>query len=240
MKIGIFDSGIGGLTVLKELIKHKPNNHYIYIGDTLNMPYGNKSIKDLEICASRIIEYFIKNDVDLIIIACGTVSSTLYNKLKNKYSIPLLDIINPTVDFVNKSDYKAIGVIGTKNTINSKVFDNKIKDKKVYTTACPKLATMIEKNDSKTEDYLNKKLKYFDNKNIDLLILGCTHYPIVDNLINNKSYKLLNMANPILELVSDGKDKKVEIYFTKLDENIIRNTNEILKIETEIVNINVH
>lgn len=240
MKIGIFDSGIGGLTVLKELIKHKPNNHYIYIGDTLNMPYGNKSIIDLEICASRIIEYFIKNDVDLIIIACGTVSSTLYNKLKNKYSIPLLDIINPTVDFVNKSDYKAIGVIGTKNTIKSKVFDTKIKDKKVYTIACPKLAIMIEKNDIKTEEYINKKLKYFDNKNIDLLIFGCTHYPIVENLINNENYKLLNMANPILESIGEGQEEKTEILFTNLNERVKNNVLRILNKNfiIDLINLN--
>ena len=108
MRIGIFDSGIGGLTVLKELVGKYPHNEYIYIGDTLNVPYGDKSMEDLIKFSSKIIDYFIAKNTDIIVIACGTVSSNILEELLKIYSIPIIDIISPTIEYIKKNNYDKI------------------------------------------------------------------------------------------------------------------------------------
>jgi len=104
MKVGIFDSGIGGLTVLKNLYKHYPNNEYIYFGDTLNLPYGTKTKEELKKLASNDVDFLLDKNVDIIIIACGTVSSNCINYLNHKYNIPIYDIISPTINYLNNSN----------------------------------------------------------------------------------------------------------------------------------------
>ncbi len=106
MRIGVFDSGVGGLTVLNTLVRKYPNNEYIYYGDTKNMPYGTKSLKELEEFSDKIIKFLLSKNVDIIVIACGTVSSNLYAQLKEKYDIPIFDIITPTINYLNSKDYK--------------------------------------------------------------------------------------------------------------------------------------
>ena len=101
MRIGVFDSGIGGINVLKELIKKYPNNEYIFYGGTLNLPYGSKTIDELKLLASNIIDFLMSKDVDMIIIACGTISSNCYDYLCNKYDIPIYDIVYPTIRYIN-------------------------------------------------------------------------------------------------------------------------------------------
>ena len=121
MRIGIFDSGLGGINVLACLLKKYPNNEYIFFGDTKNIPYGDKSKDELMKLASNIIDFLLTKNVDIIIIACGTVSSTCYNELKNKYSVPLYDIISPTIEYLKHSNLNNIGVIGTNGTIKSNI-----------------------------------------------------------------------------------------------------------------------
>lgn len=230
MKIGVFDSGIGGLTVLKELINNKPNNHYIYIGDTKNVPYGNKSYEELLNLSIKIIDYFIKEKVDKIIIACGTVSSNLGAYLKLKYNIPIIDIISPTINYLNNSLYNNVAVIATYMTINSHVFSKSLKDKNVLEIACPKFVPIIENNQSDIKNILDEYLKEIKGK-YEILVLGCTHYPIIKEEI--KEYlgdiKLLNMATPILNMVEFGNSNSViDIYFTYLNDNIKGNINKIL------------
>ena len=145
MRVGIFDSGIGGLTVLKTLINKYPKNDYIYYGDTLNLPYGSKSIKDLEELSSNDIEFLISKKVDIIIIACGTISSNCLSYLKNKYRIPIYDIINPTINYLNNTKYKNIGIIATERTIDSHIFKNNL-NKNVFEIKTPTLVPLIENN----------------------------------------------------------------------------------------------
>ena len=231
MRVGIFDSGIGGLTFLKELLNKKPNNEYIYIGDTLNMPYGAKTKEELYKCVSNIMNYFVKEKVDVVIIACGTVSSTLLNDLKSNYNVNIIDAINPTINYISSTSYKNIGIVATLNTINSHVFKNRLKDKNVYELPLPKLASMIEHNDSEIYSYLDGELKVLNPNELDLLVLGCTHYPIINDYFISKGYKTLNMAMPITKLVSNDGVNDVKIYFTKLDSNVINNTYKILNIK---------
>ena len=105
MRIGLFDSGIGGLTVLRTLKRKYPLNDYIYYGDTKNLPYGDKSINELKELASNNMEFLLSKNVDMIIIACGTVSSNCLDYLKNKYSVPIISVIEPTINYLNKSNY---------------------------------------------------------------------------------------------------------------------------------------
>ena len=128
MRVGVFDSGIGGLTVLKKLKEKYPLNDYIYVGDNLNVPYGIKSKKELLKLSIDIIEFLINKKVDVIVIACGTVSSNVYKELKEKYKIKIIDIITPTINYLKKSNYKNILVFATKATINSHIFKNNIEN----------------------------------------------------------------------------------------------------------------
>lgn len=239
MKIGIFDSGIGGLTVLKNLYNHYPNNEYIYLGDTLNLPYGSKSKKELEELASKDIEFLLSKNVDIIIIACGTVSSNCYKYLLNKYNIPIYDIITPTLEYINKSDFKNIGIIATEATINSHIFKNNLfNNKVVYEIKTPAFVPLIESNNYKeiTKEIDNYLKEYKDK--LDLLVLGCTHYPIIKDYLNNyfdNKIKLLDMSEPLLEKIKDNNKSNLNIYFSKLTKENIKNTKEILNIE----NINI-
>jgi len=237
VRIGVFDSGIGGLTVLNRLVSTFPNNEYIYFGDTKNIPYGDKSIEELKNLSSNIIEFLISKEVDLIIIACGTISSNVSNYLKQKYDIKIIDIITPVLKYINSSNYDNIGVIATQATINSKIFTKNI-NKNIKEVACPKFVPLIENNN------LNELEKYFDEylidlKESDLIVLGCTHFPIIKNRIKkylNKNTKLLDMAECIDNISNEGI-KKVDLYFSKLDDNILNNINNIMSCKINSINL---
>lgn len=228
MKIGLFDSGIGGLTVLKALKEKYPYNEYIYYGDTLNVPYGNKTKDELLKLAKRNIAFLKKFNIDKIIIACGTVSSNCLNYLKENYNIKIQDIITPTIEYLNNSHYQNIGVIATSATINSHVFKNNI-NKNVYEIETPKLVPLIESNNMENikkvlSEYLDK---YIDK--IDALVLGCTHYPIIKKYIASvlpKNIDIIDMSD-LISIENNGTPK-TSIYFSKLDDIIIKNVKAIL------------
>ena len=238
MRVGVFDSGIGGLTVLKNIYRHYPNNEYIYFGDTLNLPYGNKNKEELNNLSSLDVEFLLSKKVDMIIIACGTVSSNCIDYLKNKYNIPIYDIISPTINYLNNSNYQNIGVIATNATINSHIFKNNL-NKNIYEIATPDFVPIIENN--KQEDLtktIDKYLKDYQNK-IDILVLGCTHYPIIKEDINkyfNNQVKLLDMSELLLDKLDNDNKSSINIYYSKLNDTIINNTKKILDIE----NLNIH
>ena len=233
MRVGVFDSGIGGLTVLKNIYKHYPNNEYIYFGDTLNLPYGNKTKEELNNLSSLDVEFLLSKKVDMIIIACGTISSNCIDYLKNKYNIPIYDIISPTINYLNNSNYQNIGVIATNATINSHIFKNNL-NKNIYEIATPDFVPIIENN--KQEDLtktIDKYLKDYQNK-IDILVLGCTHYPIIKEDINkyfNNQVKLLDMSELLLDKLDNDNKSSINIYYSKLNDTIINNTKKILDIE---------
>ena len=228
MKIGVFDSGVGGLTVLKKLIEKYPNNEYVYYGDTKNIPYGDKTIDELKVLASNIVEFLISKNVDMIVIACGTVSSNIYDYLKNKYSIKMIDIITPTLDYINKSNYQNIIVLATQRTIDSKIFSRNL-NKNVKEIACPMFVPLIESNKLyELNKYFNLYLK--DIKNQDLIVLGCTHYPIIEDKITNyleNNTDILNMAECI-NINSRSSNFKLDLYFSQINESIVKNVNLIL------------
>ena len=230
MKIGMFDSGVGGLTVLNNLVKKYPNNEYIYFGDIKNNPYGNKTVEELEKLASNIIEFLISKEVDMIVIACGTVSSNLGNVLKNKYNIKIVDIISPVVEYINSSNYNKIGVIATDATAKSKAFNNINKDIKLV--GCKEFVPIIESNNYENLDtYIDLYLN--DLKDRDIIVLGCTHYPLIKDEINkylNNNIKLLDMSECLPKIENSG-NSSVELYFSNINESTINIVNNILDIK---------
>jgi glutamate racemase len=190
--IGIFDSGIGGLTIAHAIKNKLPNESLIYFGDTKHLPYGEKSEQAIKDYSLKIAEFLKKNNCKAIIIACNSASSTAYYHIKkNINSIPIYNVIDPIVSFISKKYFnKKIGVIGTKATIQSGIYENKLLEKNsslsVASLETPLLAPMIE------EGFFNQEISstiiknYLNDKKldkIDVLVLACTHYPLIQNEI---------------------------------------------------------
>ena len=190
--IGIFDSGIGGLTIAHAIKNKLPNESLIYFGDTKHLPYGEKSEQAIKDYSLKIAEFLKKNNCKAIIIACNSASSTAYYHIKkNINSIPIYNVIDPIVSFISKKYFnKKIGVIGTKATIQSGIYENKLLEKNsslsVASLETPLLAPMIE------EGFFNQEISstiiknYLNDKKldkIDILVLACTHYPLIQNEI---------------------------------------------------------
>jgi len=189
--IGVFDSGIGGLTVVKRFAANLPNENIIYFGDTARVPYGSKS-------NSTVIEYSIQNtnfllnrNVKAIVVACNTASSVAISALREKFDVPVIGMIEPGAEMaVRKTKNKKIGVIGTRSTIYNKAYSKEIKKIdtaiEVFEKACPLFVPLAEEGWTDhqatieiAEDYLSE----LRNFNIDTLVLGCTHYPILSKVI---------------------------------------------------------
>ena len=233
MRIGVFDSGLGGVNVLSNLIKKYPNNEYIYFGDTKNLPYGDKTKEELLELSNEAIDFLLTKNVDIIIIACGTISSICYNDIKNKYSIPIYDIISPTINYLKESNYNKIGVIGTNRTIESKIFN--INNKDILMKSTPNLVPIIENNlINEKENEINNTISCF--KDYDILVLGCTHYPLIKPICDKLGIKTLDMGEILsntINLTNDGK-YSVELYFSLVSVNLITNINNILKSDYQI------
>lgn len=192
--IGVFDSGIGGLTVLKSLIGHFPNENFIYLGDTARVPYGNKGANTVIRYAIESTEFLKKQDIKLLVVACNTASSVALETLKKTVQIPIIGVVEPSAkEAYAVSKTKMIGVIGTRRTISSAAYTQALKrissDVKVYGTACPLFVHLVEEGwtDNEVASKTTKiYLDSFKNIEIDVLILGCTHYPLLLDIIKKE------------------------------------------------------
>ncbi len=248
--IGVFDSGIGGLTVLRELIKRLPNENFIYVGDTARVPYGPKSKDTVTKYASQIIDFLLLKKVKLIVVACNTVSSNSLTTLKKKYKIPIIGVIEPGVKMaLAKTENKKIGVIGTTATIRSNFYETLLKKQgkniSVYSKACPMFVPLVEEgwfNNKISLEVAKKYLLPLKNKGIDTLILGCTHYPMLTSVIKKvvPDVKLINSGKAVAEnlgvvlneksLFSNRKTSgRVSYYFTDLTSLVVNLGKKILK-----------
>ena len=225
MRVGVFDSGIGGLTILKSLLENHPNNEYIYFGDTLNIPYGEKTNDQLKNLSDKIIRFLISKKVDMIVIACGTISSSIYDEIKNKYDVPIYDIINPITNQLKKLKIKKALLIATDKTIESKKFEEKLKsaNMELYTQACPKFVPIIEhKSKDLLEIELGEYLYQYKNLGIEVVIPGCTHYPIISGEIGD--YLNVDILDIGL-IVAKSLDIKysisdLKVYFSAVDDDL--------------------
>lgn len=188
--IGVFDSGIGGLTVVKELIRLLPNEKIVYFGDTARVPYGIKSKQTIVKFSLENILFLLKQNVKTIVVACNTASSAALPILKRHFKIPIIGVIAPGVkEAVYATRNKRIGVIATKATVNSRAYERQIKrinsSIKVFNQACPLLVPLAEEgwaHQKATYDIASFYLNPFKKSKIDTLILGCTHYPLLKSV----------------------------------------------------------
>lgn len=210
--IGIFDSGIGGLTVVKRLTSTLPNENLVYFGDTARVPYGSKSNSTVIEYALQDAKFLLTKNVKAIVVACNTASSAAIEVLKRKYNIPIIGMIEPGTEFaLRTSKNKKIGIIGTRATIDNKAYSKALikTDKKVevFEKACPLFVPIAEEGWIKhkaTYEIAEEYLTELKEKNIDTLILGCTHYPILSEIIQKvigKKVKLIDSGIAAAELV---------------------------------------
>jgi len=189
--IGIFDSGIGGLTVLKEVSKLLPKEDIVYFGDTARVPYGNKSKSTIIKFSTENVLFLLKKKVKIVIVACNTSSALALGSLQNTFNIPILGVIEAGVrKALEKTKSKKIGVIGTKSTVESKSYNSTAakldKNVLVHSKCCPLFVPLVEEGILKgkiVDEVMRLYLAGFKNKEIDTIILGCTHYPLLKNAL---------------------------------------------------------
>jgi glutamate racemase len=190
--IGIFDSGVGGLTVARSIRKELPNEDIIYFGDTARVPYGNKSRETIIRFSKEIMEFMMSRKVKMVVVACNTASSFSLANLQRSYPIPVVGVIKPGVKEARRlSRNGKVGVIGTKSTISSRAYEKELarsagRSYSLYARSCPLFVPLVENKlvrDQVTYRVAEKYLKPLRGKKIDTLILGCTHYPILKTVI---------------------------------------------------------
>lgn len=208
LPIGVFDSGVGGLTVVKEILSNLPNEKVIYFGDTARVPYGNKSPETIIRYSRQIAEFLVSQNVKAIVIACNTASAMALEAVQESVDIPVIGVVRPGTDAAIKAtSSNRIGVIGTEGTIRSGIYGRYIKEKApdavVFDKACPLFVNLVEEgmiDDPVTvimiHRYLDDLIKTHD---IDTLILGCTHYPLLQEVIRREIGGQVKLVNPAYE-----------------------------------------
>ena len=248
--IGVFDSGLGGLTVLKEIIKVLPNENIVYFGDTARVPYGPRSKETIMEYTFQAINFLISKNVKSIVISCNTATARCLKEANEKYNIPIIGVIEAgarTASYSTKN--KIVGVIGTEGTVNSKAYDKEIKkidnEIKIVSKACPLFVPIIEEGWADTEvAHLTAKeyLKELLEQDIDSLVLGCTHYPILKKTIGDIVGEKIKLVNPaketakdlsiILEqqnILRDNTDATYEYYVSDIPEKFISIGQQFIK-----------
>jgi glutamate racemase len=259
--IGIFDSGIGGLTVANAINKKMPGEQLIYFGDTAHLPYGDKSPDSIKYYSIRIAQFLIDNNCKAIVIACNTASSQAFETVKDFVGDKVLvfNVIDPVVEKVISFGASKIGVIGTKGTIKSNAYAKKIKEiqtnAKVASVATPLLAPMIEEGffDNKiSKSIINSYLNNTKLKNIDALILACTHYPLIKAEIEefyNQKVNILDSAEIVAQhvkkvlsekkMLNAGKSLSHHFYVSDFTESFEQSTRFFFKNKIHLEEVSI-
>ena len=207
--IGVFDSGLGGLTVVRELIHLLPREDIIYFGDTARVPYGGRSPETILKFARQDMNFLCSFDLKAIVIACGTISTTSLSTLQKEFDLPILGVVEPTaLAAANATRNNKIGLIATKASVQSGAYDRRIRQEKataqVYGEACPLLVPLVENGrfrpgDPVVEMVAEEYLQPMKDIGVDTLVLGCTHYPLLSDVIGN-------IMGPDVTLISSGAE----------------------------------
>lgn len=211
--IGVFDSGVGGLTVAREIMRQLPNENIVYFGDTARVPYGSKSKDNIIRFSRQIINFLKTKEVKAIVIACNTASALALDVVKEEIDIPIIGVVEPGARAaLEMTGSKKIGVIGTDATIKSAMYEKIIndidKEAKVIGKACPLFVPLVEEGFAKhkvTEEIIDFYLSSFLETDIDSLILGCTHYPLLRSKIKEYVGEKITLVNPAYETAMDLK-----------------------------------
>ncbi len=209
--IGVFDSGVGGLTVAREIMRNLPNERIVYFGDTARVPYGSKSRETILRYSRQIIRFLRTEQVKAIVIACNTASALALDEVEKELDIPIIGVIKSGARVAAASTVnKKVGVIGTESTINSGMYDQLIRAEDpeitVYGKACPLFVPLVEEGwlkDPVTETVASRYLKELLDEGIDSLILGCTHYPLLRSLIGEITGPEVHLVNPAYETAKE-------------------------------------
>ena len=213
--IGIFDSGVGGMTVAHAIEKLLPDFQIVYFGDLARSPYGSKSQETIIKYSIDNSDFLLSHGAKAIIVACNSAASVASETLRQKYDVPIFEVITPAVErAVATSKSGNIGVIGTRATIRSGIYEEKIRQLKpafrVYSKACPLLVPLVEEGWSaarETKMILRKYLAPLKRKQVDTLVLGCTHYPLLKDLIHHRMGKTkVNLINSSIEVALTLQD----------------------------------
>lgn len=227
--IGIIDSGVGGLTVAKEVLRQLPNESIIYLGDAARCPYGPRPVEEVKQFTWEMTRYLLKYDIKMLIIACNTATAVVLDEIRKELSIPVLGVIHPGARAAIKNSKKYhIGVIGTEGTIKSKAYDKALKmirrNVQVSSLACPKFVPLVESgelNGPLAERIIYESLFPLKYTKIDTLILGCTHYPLLEPLIQKE------LGNQV-DIISSGEE-------TAREASVILDHLKILNVKPETV-----
>ena len=223
--IGIFDSGVGGLTVARAIIDQLPNESIIYFGDTARGPYGPRPLAEVRAFALEIMDRLVASGVKAIVIACNTASAAMLRDARERYSIPVIEVIQPAVRrAVSATRNGKVGVIGTQTTIDSRAYDDAFAAAtklELTTAACPEFVSFVERGETSGSSLQTLAENYLGDlkaKGIDTLVLGCTHYPLLTGVI---SYVMGNEVT----LVSSADETAKDLYRTLVENGLLRTTN---------------
>lgn len=211
--IGIFDSGVGGLTVVRALINQLPDESFIYFGDTAHVPYGTKTREELFSYAESIMALLLQHRVKAVVAACGTHSSVTLPVMEKEYSCPMLGVVKPGARAAAAATRNGrIGILATLVTVKSRAFAREIEahnpDLMVFQCACPRLVPLIESGNLDSPEVREALHEYLDPllaQGVDTLVLGCTHYPILASLIQEMAGKEVQLINPADETIDELK-----------------------------------
>ena len=211
--IGVFDSGVGGLTVAREIMRNLPNEDIVYFGDTARVPYGSKSKDNIIRYSRQIIHFLQTKGVKAIVIACNTASALALESVKDEFDIPIIGVIEPGARAaLSVTQTKKIGVIGTEATVRSAMYEKIIgaadAEVTVVAKACPLFVPLVEEGFKKhpvTEEIIDYYLNSYKESGIDALILGCTHYPLLRSKIREYVGEEIVLINPAYETAMDLK-----------------------------------
>lgn len=235
--IGVFDSGLGGLTVLKAMMKHMPNESMVYFGDSGRAPYGTKSKETVIKYTFQDMRFLLNQDIKMVVIACNTISAASYELVRQNFDIPVIEVIQPGAIAATKvTQNKKVGIIGTSATVASEAYERAVKNAdnniKVFQKACPLFVPLVEEGSDWwdcdiTRQVAERYLNQLALENIDTLVLGCTHYPLLQNVLSSvmgSEVSLVNSAEEVAKAVlntinekdmtRDGKVAPVYRYYT--------------------------
>lgn len=227
--IGVFDSGVGGLTVAREIMRQLPNEELVYFGDTARVPYGSKSKETITRYSKQIVHFLLEKQVKAIVVACNTASALALPEIRTHLSVPIIGVVGPGAKVAAEATRNGkIGVIGTEATIGSQIYTRVIHEHnpsaEVIGKACPLFVPLVEegwRKDPITEEIARRYLMSFQTTGIDTLIMGCTHYPLLRGMLRRIMGEQVTLVNPAYEtaqelkellaanhILNDGKDQK--------------------------------
>jgi glutamate racemase len=225
--IAVIDSGVGGLTVAKEIMRQLPKEQIIYLGDTARCPYGPRSPREVKTFTWEMTNYLLSYDIKMLVIACNTATAAVLEEIQHTLSIPVIGVIHPGArSAVKITKNKQIGIIGTVGTIQSRAYEialqsisNKIQ---VKVLACPRFVPIVESGDYETKEVyriVEQELAPFIGEGIDTLVLGCTHYPLLTPIIQE-------VMGHDVQLISSGSETAREVSTILYHNRLLNNTGQ--------------